>query len=77
MSKNCLEILYKGKGTNMTLNEQRQAAIAHRDTDMLLFDDLILGLNSHKETSYQAHQNAIAVIDAQIEAHMAFIGEAA
>ena len=83
----------------MTLNDQKTAAIAHRDADMANYDQqmafkvdcynaILTAIHSNHDTemkyiaeqnklSFEAHQKAIAVIDAQIEAHIAFIGEAA
>ena len=61
----------------MTLNDQKSAAVAHRDADMANYDQQLAFITEQKRLSFEAHQKAIGVIDAQIEAHMAFIGEAA
>ena len=60
----------------MTLNDQKAAAVAHRDADMANYDQQLAFTTHQKRLSYEAHQKAIGVIELQIEAHMAFIGEA-
>lgn len=61
----------------MTLTDQKAASIAHRDADMQNYDQQIAFITEQKRLSFEAHQKAIAVVEAQIEAHLAFVGVAA
>jgi hypothetical protein len=61
----------------MTLNDQKKAALAHRDADMANYDSQLAFVLEQKKLSLNAHQKAIAVIDQQIEMHLALIGVAA
>jgi hypothetical protein len=61
----------------MTLNDQLEAAQRHRDAEEKNFDMQIGFIAEQKKNSLEMHDKAIATIKAQIEAHKAFIGEAA
>jgi len=68
----------------MTLTDQLTAAQTHREADSQNYDMQIEMIGKHVEFIQQqkglslgAHDKAIAIIKAQIEAHKAFIGEEA
>ncbi len=58
----------------MTLTEQKTAAEAHRDADAANYDRQLNFIAEQKMLSARAHEKAIEVIDAQIQAHLAFVG---
>ena len=58
----------------MTLKDQLEAAILHRDTEARNYDAQIAFVTEHRALSLAAHDKAVERIKAQIEAHLAFIG---